>query len=729
MTADKGRISDKEYAAPNLESDSEDSSSSENIPLKYLVQKKYNKIENEVNRMDNTPNLTEIPSGEQNICTFQVLHNREDEGSTNTIDPIKINPSATISNLEMIPDGDETFEDHNNIDLVVEELQVMENEENLVQRKRKRKNASEKIQRDREKHPQLGGCLLKCKNKKCSEITDEDRKEIWNEFWSLQYSVRRQWLCRHVRICQVQRRTVQPKNLTVQEYLDDDTTEEEKTGRTFLKNESREYFLPRPCLQYKQVKVCKKLFLSTLGYTNDSVITELSHAIKKSNVGEAIGENRGRSAPVSKVDRNIIINHIESFGPSLSHYRRHNAPNCRYLSRDLTVQIMYEDFLGKHPDFCKVETYRNTLKTMNISLKMPKGDRCAECLTYEAAIKEANNENRLVDPDLLAKKELHERKASQAKALYKIDKTRTQELHERIYSMDLQKVILLPIMPYIKDSFFISRLVVYNETYAILNSNYAYKSVAVLWHEALQGRNADSIVDTIYTVMNMDNEATLYTFWADNCTSQNKNWTIYSSLVHMVNQQTGSQQVIIRYLTKGHTHMSADSVHGNIEKAMRAAGSIDNFDEFVRVVQRSRKQLHVEKQEIFREWKSKKRVNSNRQKGIKGVNTDQPGPPAAPNVLLQHIVEVKFVKGKRELLYKTDFESDQYEEIDFLQKKFVPNQQLPPIKGAYRGINAEKKAAIVKDLVPKMKNINHRAFWLNLPESEQSRDLLNNYVE
>ncbi|CAH0560536.1 unnamed protein product [Brassicogethes aeneus] len=188
---------------------------------------------------------------------------------------IKIDPSAIFSNTEIIPAVGECIEGHN-IDAVVEEMQTVQvaaNGENsndeIIGKKTKRRNGFEKQQKDREKHPPIGGCLLKCKNKDCSEITEEDRKKIWDKFWSLQYSVRRQWLCRHVRFCQVQKRTVQPKSTTVStkpsENLDGDTSEEE-TGRSFLKNESREYFLPKPFLGYKQTKVCKKMFLGTLGY-------------------------------------------------------------------------------------------------------------------------------------------------------------------------------------------------------------------------------------------------------------------------------------------------------------------------------------------------------------------------------------------------------------------------------------------------------------------------------
>lgn len=96
----------------------------------------------------------------------------------------------------------------------------------------------------------------------------------------------------------------------------------------------------------------------------------------------------------------------------------------------------------------------------------------------------------------------------------------------------------------------------YNEIYApitTLNTGYVYKNVDVVWHEALQGRNTDSIVHTIYTIMNMDERDFIYILgqlYEPN----------YSSLVDMVNQQTEPQQVTIRYLTKGHTHMSADSI-------------------------------------------------------------------------------------------------------------------------------------------------------------------------
>lgn len=58
-----------------------------------------------------------------------------------------------------------------------------------------------------------------------------------------------------------------------------------------------------------------------------------------------------------------------------------------------------------------------------------------------------------------------------------------------------------------------------------------------------------------------------FIFWADNCTGQNKNWILFTALVCILNNNHNTvESITIKYLTKGHTHMSADGIHGNIEK-------------------------------------------------------------------------------------------------------------------------------------------------------------------
>ncbi|CAH1106436.1 unnamed protein product [Psylliodes chrysocephalus] len=230
----------------------------------------------------------------------------------------------------------------------------------------KRSNHEEKVKRDKLKHVMRPSCPEPCKKKCSSLLVDADRVYIWENYWSLKYCDRRKWLAKNVQIVQIQRKTVT-----------------KAPAEHFLKADSRKFFLPK---NNQSVCVCRRFFLNTLVYSNDSVITELCAAIKREPLLNNIRENRGISNPERALCRTVLINHINSYKPSVSHYRRHNAPNMRYVPRELTVKAMYSDFIVKHPGFCKLETYRTTLKSMHVSLRMPKSDVCVDCETYKISI-------------------------------------------------------------------------------------------------------------------------------------------------------------------------------------------------------------------------------------------------------------------------------------------------------------------------------------------------------
>ena len=49
-----------------------------------------------------------------------------------------------------------------------------------------------------------------------------------------------------------------------------------------------------------------------------------------------------------------------------------------------------------------------------------------------------------------------------------------------------------------------------------------------------------------------------FTFYMDNCTVQNKNWVIFTAMTAEVNcDREGPDEIIFKYLEKGHTFMSA----------------------------------------------------------------------------------------------------------------------------------------------------------------------------
>jgi len=72
--------------------------------------------------------------------------------------------------------------------------------------------------------------------------------------------------------------------------------------------------------------------------------------------------------------------------------------------------------------------------------------------------------------------------------------------------MDLQKVILIPYMPHIKSSYFVSRLVVFNEIFATISKSSLYDSHCVLWNEAINGRKTENRTDAIVRIIDMERD-------------------------------------------------------------------------------------------------------------------------------------------------------------------------------------------------------------------------------
>jgi len=64
-------------------------------------------------------------------------------------------------------------------------------------------------------------------------------------------------------------------------------------NNSFKKIKSRLYTLTHPKFKI-EIAICKSTFLQTLGYTNDSVVTELVAVMEKDLCGKFIKENLGK---------------------------------------------------------------------------------------------------------------------------------------------------------------------------------------------------------------------------------------------------------------------------------------------------------------------------------------------------------------------------------------------------------------------------------------------------
>ena len=126
----------------------------------------------------------------------------------------------------------------------------------------------------------------------------------------------------------------------------------------------------------------------------------------------------------------------------------------------------------------------------------------------------------------------------------------------------------------------------FHETFAPLGGNRRGKAVGVVWNEAVRGRNAEDVASSYVKAMKLPKyrDYKNFVFWTDNCGAQNKNWIIFTAMVGEVNQPGGPESITFKYLEKGHTFMSADAFHAQVEKGMRKKKNVCDLDDFIKIV-------------------------------------------------------------------------------------------------------------------------------------------------
>lgn len=188
--------------------------------------------------------------------------------------------------------------------------------------------------------PVRGPCGAKCRRQCSGKFSEDRRQEIWSEYWNMTYAQKRAFIFASVSQVPTEKVCANPSR---------------QRSRSFVYRLQDTHKTPQ--------QVCKLFYLSTLGYhpTNDSLVLSI--------MGKAIttalappNDMRGRHEPANKLDLQPLIDHIESFHPSVSHYRREHAPFRRYLPSDVTVKFMFADFIEKGKR-CSYETFRITVKS------------------------------------------------------------------------------------------------------------------------------------------------------------------------------------------------------------------------------------------------------------------------------------------------------------------------------------------------------------------------------
>lgn len=224
----------------------------------------------------------------------------------------------------------------------------------------------------------------------------------------------------------------------------------------------------------------------------------------------------------------------------------------------------------------------------------------------------------------------------------------------------------------------------------------------------MSGRKAKDVTSSYVKVMREVGEKNIV-FWADNCTGQNKNYILYTALLHEVNTESCPETVTIKYLEKGHTFMAADSVHGAIGRSMKRHERISDFGDFSKICDTATKSTEVllMSPSDFYSFSSGCRPRTTR------------GSQELPT--LGGLCEVRFIKGQSAMYYKCSF-SEEYKDCLFLRNKF-DLFEYPETLNAPRGIPGKKLEGIVKLLKNSATANSKLKFWNEMQINDNVPDL------
>lgn len=530
-------------------------------------------------------------------------------------------------------------------------------------------------------HPVREGCGIKCKRQCGSHFDDQQRETINAEFWAMNYNSQRSFILHSTRRLSAARR--QPGS---------------RRSLTF------EYFLVSPD---GDTTVCKTFFLTTLGFApnNDQMVMTALHCTTIDSIVPA-ADQRGRALSAAKIDRGVIQKHVESFHPCVSHYRREHAPNRLYLPSDISIRAMHSNFLEQHNMACGYEVYRSVVKEMNISFTKLGHEACEVCEGFK--LHGHNKDSRSPDCETCQRWSSHIQKAEEARRHYRIDADAPSDASLAVVSADLQKVIMLPRIDEFKAALFTRRLVAFNESFIPVGKQQLYlRPLAVIWHEAVSGRKREDITSAFHAFLMQNRDMHHIVIWLDNCSAQNKNWCLLSFIVYMVNSdEIAADSIELKFFEPGHTFMSADSFHHQVELSMKKKKRVYDFSDFEDCVRKAAvggvdvKSMAVSD---FCDWPD--------------VSSSQKLKNAEPRPYLADFVCIRAERGEHAVKCKTAFDAEPTT-VDFIGNRALQRGLSEARRHERpRGVPQNKKDDIIRNLAAIIPST-RITFWEELPVAD-----------
>lgn len=146
---------------------------------------------------------------------------------------------------------------------------------------------------------------------------------------------------------------------------------------------------------------------------------------------------------------------------------------------------------------------------------------------------------------------------------------------------------MLPRLSGFQSACFTRCLVGFHHTFAPVGA-YCNDSriVSIVWHEGVNGRKCKEMATSVQMAMEEDKYIKELVYYMDNCSGQNKNYALYTSLVVAVNDpKLIVEKITLKFLEASHTFMSADNCHAKVERAMKKMVNVYEFTDLLHCIE------------------------------------------------------------------------------------------------------------------------------------------------
>ena len=380
--------------------------------------------------------------------------------------------------------------------------------------------------------------------RKCHELKEEDRLELFNAFWQMDWGQKKTYLSTLVECKIKERERIRSKN--------------EFSNRVY----TFEYFLkmnkpPPNCEENIKLQVCLKTFSATFGIKPSTIhrwIKESRHGMVRSPAEKKYESKINQSNKTKEDNSRKFLNEL----PKLpSHYCRKDSSKL-YLENTIpNAAKLYDLFIS----WCEEQSVEipsrwllmQVFNELNLAFYIPKKDQCDVCCAFKT--------KNITEEEYL----LHQSKKEKARNEKEKDKAAASD-QQVVLTMDMQAVLLAPKLN-ASAVYYKTKLCCHNFTLYNLKSR---DVMCFFWHEGQGGLTGDVFATCVYNHLLQNEEcsrANQITIYSDGCGYQNRNVTLANALLHF---SEGERKTITqKFLTKGHTQMEVDSAHSLVERKIK----------------------------------------------------------------------------------------------------------------------------------------------------------------